>query len=665
MLKFIRKYQMLILVVGGSLLMVVFLLQPVLTQMAPSPKKSKIATLSDGTTFTQGDIIRAQAAITLLGRSNPRALQPVSMGGLGIDGATDQTAALHWLMLADLADQAGLVGEVGDGASWIDQIAEQEAFIQAQSELRQGSIRDMEAFQQRVTELKGQIISMISRNANAAAQNMNGSMEDVYRTLAEARGMYRLINTVYGVPSFSDARAKSVTKEMNDAVAVNAALIDSSLIADAIDDPSEQELEAFFSEFSGEERAQNEYSIGYLQPSRIKLGWIALNKQDFMDAIQIDRVEIHKIWNNNRETYPGDIAAERSKIEQQYREEQATSIMVEADRLIRAQVLSLTNNFNKVDGVIQLPEDWAQRAPKLDEIAETVTQRINEQFKLSMPTIEVNMIGDRWLSDQAITGLPGIGFSVYRVGSRQIPLYLLPQFFDPDAPEDIGLDVQPLLPIVDVAATDQQGNRYYAMVLDVREAGPADGIDDAGRDTVIADYKSLKAYELLQARKDELTAAIRENDDIAPAIDQIMAMTSNPEAVRPSVFREILVREGTIAPGRIARNVNPRLNSEDFRGDVLSAAQGLDPLIDPEQVKQDPIAVATGLPKSRSLALALVIAPRPLTQEAYRANAAIAMRQASGAEMSDAGYFENNPFSYTSLSERFGLEVLKDEEDEI
>ena len=93
MLKFIRKYQMVILVIGGSLLMVVFLLQPVLERLAPSPLKAKVASLDDGTVFTRGEIIRAQAAVTLLARSNPRALQPMSLGGLGLDSESERTAA--------------------------------------------------------------------------------------------------------------------------------------------------------------------------------------------------------------------------------------------------------------------------------------------------------------------------------------------------------------------------------------------------------------------------------------------------------------------------------------------------------------------------------------------------------------------------------------------
>lgn len=666
MLKFIRKYQMLILVVGGSLLMVVFLLEPVLSRLAPSPLKAKVASIDNGTVFTRGDIIRAQAAINLLGRSNPRALQPLGLGGLGIEGESERTAALHWLMFSDLAVRAGLVGEVGDGATWIDQIAEQEALLMATTEARQGGIPfSNQAIQARANEYKPQIISMINRNANAAASSMNGSMNDVYRTLAEARGMYRLVNSVYGTPSFSEAQAIDATRSQYDAVAVNAVVIDPSVIVDTIEDPNDEALGSFFGTYSTEQASENEFGIGYMMPTRIKMGWIALNKQDFMDAVEIDRVEIQKIWKRGQEdgSITGDFAAERTRIEQQYRDEQATSLMIEADRLIRAQVLAKTNNLNKIDGRTQLPEDWASQAPKLDEIAESVTTRLNDQFGVSMPTIEVTLIGDRWLSSNDIMDLGSVGFSAYRVGSNQIQMRQLPLFFAPDFEGNIPLDVQVMLPIVEQAATDAQGNRFYAMVLDVRDAGPADGLDDVGRDTVVNDYKLLKAYELLQARSEELARLARESGDLAPLVDQVMSMTSNPEAIRPGVMQQILVRKDTIAPGAIARNVNFRLNDESFRNAVLESAQGLDPLADPETLEQSPIVVSQGLPQSKSFAFAFVIAPRPLTLEDFRANAAVAMRQAGSAELRDAGFFDASPFSYEALSERYGLKILQEDDE--
>ncbi|HCT44575.1 MAG TPA: hypothetical protein DF699_05135, partial [Phycisphaerales bacterium] len=126
----------------------------------------------------------------------------------------------------------------------------------------------------------------------------------------------------------------------------------------------------------------------------------------------------------------------------------------------------------------------------------------------------------------------------------------------------------------------------------------------------------------------------------------------------------ILVRKNSIAPGRITSFVDPNLNDEAFRDAVLEAAGDLDPLVDPEAVSADPIAVGVALPASRSLALARLIAPRPLTLEEYRLRASQAIQQSAGLELMESGYLETNPFSFESLSERYGLEILVSEDDE-
>jgi len=664
MIKFIRKYQLIILVVGGSLLMVVFLLQPILTRLSPSTENAKVAKLSDGTSFTRGDLQRAKAALTLLRRSNPRALSDRSMGGLGLSSESEQTTSLHWLMLADHARKYGLVGEAGDGLSWIDQIAELEAAVQVRTEMQQGLHRTPQEQEQRLLNLKNQFANMINRNASSAANSMRGSMDDVYRTLAEARGMYRLMSGIDTMPAYSDINAIAAAEQLFDAVAVDAVLIDSTLVASSIEDPSDEQLQAFFDEFKDEEARDNEFGIGYLQPTRIQMGWFTVDKSTIMNAIQVDRVELNKMWRQDRTTYDKDFAFHRAELEQLYRDEKATDIMVEADRIIRSQVLAETNGLPKRDDVLQLPEDWESRYPKLEDIAETVTERINKEFDVTLPALEVNIIGDRWLNQLDISELEGIGSAAYRIGARQISMTALPLFFAPDVPTDIGLDVQPLLPIADHAATDQFGNRYYAMVIDVREAGPADGIDDAGRERVASDYKSLKGFELLSARADELVAMIKSEDDLGPAVDAVMAMSSDENSVRPGVLQQILVRESTIESGRITRSVSPQLNTELFRHSVLESAIGLNPLLDPETLDENPIALSVALPKSRALSLALLVAPRPLTLEEFRVRANQAIQQGAGQELRDAGYFENNPFSFEALSERYGLEILlKDDDD--
>ncbi len=681
MLKFIRKYQLFILAIGGSLLMVVFLLEPILTRISPSPMKAKVATLEDGTKFTRMDIQNANVAISLLKRVNPRALGPRTVGGMGLDSSSESNTALHWLMLARQAELAGLIGEAGDGASWIGELALSEAVIQAgpeaqnqaRMEVQQGLIASEAAFSQRyealtmqrAAELAPQFEQIMTRNVTLSAANAGGTMDDVYRILAQARGIYRMLSSIQRLPTFSDVNAIKAAHDALDSVAIDAAVINSSLITDSIADPSEAELQTFFDTYKSQSPADNDFNIGYTQPTRIQLGWITLDKNIFMNTVKVDRVELNKIWRQNRDQYIGDFALERPNLERQFREDTATDMLIEADRIIRAQVLSVTNGLPSVNGILTLPDDWDSRRPRLETIANTVVERINEQFSVSMPTPAVNIIGDRWLNANTVSTLEGFGSSSYRIGSRQIPAFGLPAFFELTEPNTTGLDVQVGLPLVDPASEDQVGNRYYAVILGTRVKGPADTIDDVTREQVLADYKSVKAYEMLLQQVEQFQTLIADTGSIAGAIDLAVSMSADSlTANRPGVLRNILVRRDAIERGNLAVFVDPSLNVEAFRDAVIASADSIDPLATPETVAQAPSPIVVPLPGSRSVALGMVIAPRPVTAERFTSMARSIIASTAQRELMDAGMIENDPFSFASLSSKFGLTKIDSDDDE-
>jgi hypothetical protein len=667
MLKFIRKYQLFILVIGGSLLMVVFLLEPVLTRLSPSPMKAKIATMADGSTFRRGDIQNANVAISLLSRVNPRALGARNVGGMGLDQSSESNTALHWLMLVKQAEDAGLVGESGDGAGWIEELATVEAQIQLQSMFQQGqaNFQTPEEAELFLQATRDQYMQIMSRNASLSASNAGGTMEDVYRILAQARGVYRMLASVQSLPAFSDLGAIDAAHTALDAVAVNAAIINSSLISSTVGDPGDETLQTFFETYKDLAPSENEYNIGYTQPTRIQLGWLTLDKNTFMNAVKVDRIELNKIWRQDRVKYPGDFAAERLELERQFREDLATDMMIEADRIIRAQVLAKTNGLPSKNGILELPEDWESQRPRLEQIADIVTERISEQFSVVLTRPSVDLIGDRWLNANSIRSLRGIGLASYRVGSRQIQTQFLPQFFELTEDNTTGLDVQVGLPLVDPAAEDQIGNRYYAVVLDVRARGGADEIGDVGRERVLADYQSVEAYKSLSAMIAQIEGEISANADLAPSIDMAMSLSEDPLSdQRPGVYKNILVLKETIDPGTSSANVDPRLNTEEFRNAVREAAENLDPLASPEDVLANPIPVVVAIPSSRSIAIALVVAPRPATNERFTQLANSLIRVTAQRELVDAGFAENDPFSFAALSKRFELTRLESDDDD-
>lgn len=669
MLKFIRKYQLIILAIGGSLLMVVFLLEPVLTSFQRSQMNRTVARLADGSKITQFELDRARGELELARRVAPAVFLPKQQQGLGLSpgGTTDSDDHVyHWLLLGRMAEQAGLVGGAEDGRALIELElrAELTEAIQALSfQVQQGAISPEEAMSQLGQYEASRRVQLDREVAMAAAGSRNTTEDDLWRALARFTGAYRLMQLYLTAPAFSPDGAKAGLKDLYDSVAVNAAIIPGTLLGTGLPDPTEEQLQAFFEPLAGVNPAEHPEGLGYVQPGRMRLGWLVLDREAIAAAVPTDRVEMRKIWEldsrkpEGQRLYPGDFSSERANIERDHRAARTDQLMGEADRVIRGEVLRATRTLERENNRLVLPADWNDRRPRLDAIAEAIVERMRDQgAPMRTPAVEIR--DNTWLRSTDIDPLPGIGRSFYRVGSRTIMTRELPTLIDDRGLiESMGLHVG--VPQVDPAAQDTMGNRYYLLVLEHRPAGPALSIDDAGRDRVLADYKSAEGFRLLTERLETLRAEATQENGVAGAIESLMADVDLSRVVRPGVLAGIRVSAEQITPSFQARFIDPRLNTETFRNAVLQSAEGLHPHTSPETLEANPRVVAVALPASRSIALARLLAPRPLTDEDFRSAMPAAIDQLGGLMMRrgiDAAGGAD-PFSFDSLRERFGLQV--------
>jgi len=667
MLKLIRKYQLIILAIGGSLLMVVFLFQPIIGKLSPDRRKETIAKLTDGTKFSGFDFERASFDLSILKRTYPRALGSFEQGGLGIEAGTEERSERHWLLLSKQASDAGLVGDAGEGRSWIPIIAMREARYFVVQQAQQGvfqlsnnpQIRNAQ-IEQGALEYLPQIENQIRRNVSMATGMVRGmSEDDVYRTLATARGIERFYEYFSSLPAFSDLGAMHAAKSRYDSVAVDAVLVKADLFISSIPVPSEDELQAFFDQYKADTPSDNDYRIGYTQPARVKLGWLTLNKQAIESTVVIDRVELNKIWRTDHtlpegtRKYPGDFAGERSNIEAAFREQRAFDILIEADRIIQSQVLQATRGLSKDENFFVLPDDWETKRPTLEAMAQAVVDGVQEQINVTIPLPTIDIQTDRWLNSENISALPGFGEASYRIGSRTLRTVLIPQASQSQEAAAL-IVIQPGIPIVNPAAEDAQGSRYYAVVYEVNPAGPADSIDDAGRDTVLRDYRTIKAYELLSENADSFAAAAAATNDLTPALDAAFALGGD-SVRRPTISLTLLVQTDSIARGRLALFVEPGLNTPEFRESIKTAVDGIDMLTTPEVIAQSPIIVATPIPSAKGIGIAKIIAPRPMTDEEYRGNLALIINEQSRTETRQALVeTQTSPFSLDALTDRYG-----------
>ncbi len=675
MLKFIRKFQLIILAVGGSLLMVVFLLEPVLTSFQKSQLNRTVARLADGGKVTLLDVDVARAEIDLARRVAGVVFLPREANGLGLspdDPGGANRHVYHWIMLSRMAEEAGLVGGAEDGRQLINiQIAaERRELIQrAQMAIMQGAMTPQEATEQ-IQQYETLRRSQLFRDVMQTAAYTQGATEDdIWGSLAKFMGAYRLLSLYQNAPAFSPAGAVAAMRELGDSVAVNAALIPGTLLAPEVPDPSEEELAAFFEARAGASPDEDEMGVGYVQPARVRLGWLVLSREDFNRGVEVDRVELQKMWRIDSEKpeadrlYPGDFASERARIEADYRRDRVDQLMVEADRVIRSEALKATRGLSREGGRMVLPEDWSQTGPRLDVIAEAVVTRLSAQGA-NVPTPTVEVPENRWFSGDELARVPGLGRAFYRVGSRTVLIRELPASIgEAGVVESINLQVG--VPQVEPAAVDAEGNRYYLLVLEHRDAGPARSIEEAGRDRVLADYKGVRGFEMLRERLDELESAAAGEGGVRAAVDLAVEQADLTRVVRPSVYRNLRVSTVQVLPSAQSPSIDPQLNGEAFRDAVLGAAEGVDPLASPEEVAAEARAVAVALPKARAVAVARVVAPRPMTREDFQESVQMALgllkRQEVEAALDETG--AGDPFSFETLRERYGLVVEGNQDD--
>lgn len=667
MLKFIRKFQLVILAIGGSLLMVVFLLEPVLTSFQKSQMNRTLARLGDGGKVTLLEFERARAELDLARRVAPVVFLPKQQRGLGLSFESDQNDdhVFHWILLSRLAEEAGLVGGAEDGRQMVElelqtEIAEA---VQALSfQVQQGMLSADEAMAQ-LTQYETMRRTQINREVAQTASFTRGATEDdIWRTLAKFTGAYRLMQLYLTAPAFSPAGAKQGLRELYDSVAVDAVVIPGTVLGAGLPEPSEEELEAFFGPRAGLNPFESEDGIGYIQPARVRLGWMVLDREAVAAAVPVDRVELRKIWDldsrkpEGQRQYPGDFNSERANIERDFRRDRTDQMMVEADRVVRAEVLRATRTLTRDGDRLVLPADWEAVRPRLDAISEAVVNRLREQeVMIRTPTVEIR--DNEWMGLEQIDRT-ALGRAFYRVGSRTVLVRDLPGLINENGVyADLNLQVG--VPQVDPAAQDTLGNRYYLLVLGHRSAGPAQSIADAGRERVVADFKSVAGFEMLRERMGELRSAALAGG-VAGAINGLMEQVDMTRVVRPGVLPGIRVSSQQVMPSPQARFVDPALNDAAFRGAVLAAVDGLDPLTGPEALDADPRAVAVALPRARSVALARVLAPRPLTEEDYRSAMPQAVDVLGGQVLRSAIEASGgvDPFSLESLRQRFGLRVL-------
>lgn len=599
MLRTLRKHNKWILVVGGSLLMVTFLISGTANQLQPNPAKQTVATVR-GDKITAGELNLAMREFEVLKEI---------VGGGYLQQLGDMQDGFSWFLLSQEAQRAGLVGGPADGMDWIGEIAQFRAssYIrsipqqQLQEEIRQAG--SQEAFvEQIVGALKDHLLKLVPTAGGQAGLNE----QQVGFALAKLRGVDRMYNLTLVAPRLSTARLAYEASSSLDVATVNAVILPAEPLAASLPEPTPEELQAQFAQYREAAPGGPGLGFGYLQPPRVKIGWMMVDRATITSAIQLNPVEVNKYWQQNRGAFPGEFSAERSKIEDVLRNQRAESILAEIDRVLKARVNQATRALD-IDGARKiLPSDWDTKKPTLEGLAADVATSIKDFASVSIVPPTVTRMDGRWIPIADLNVLPGVGSAVYTSATAQMSLGQLATRSH-ELADVTDLDLQARVPFVTTPLIDQAGNRYYIEILDARRQSVPESIDEV-REQVIKDARIAKAFERLASEAPEfrVTATLQGLDAVATAFEARFPGTD----VTP--LNQIMLTRTDVS--FLAQQVN----DEGFRNAVIDAASSIPATAKMDESNVDARTIAKPVPAIRSVVVAQITHREPVTVEALR-----------------------------------------------
>ncbi|MBX3359049.1 MAG: hypothetical protein KF745_11565 [Phycisphaeraceae bacterium] len=628
MLKFLRKYNRWILVVGGALLMVAFLLPQTVSQMGRGA--------GEGATYMRINDTKITGA-----QANRAKYEQYILEQLGL--MDKQTNLDTWILQSYEAAREGLIGGPEDGQRLLRDVANLVAQRQAMQAFQSG-IRDLD-----MSRLVENARSGVEQMALQSAASAHMTSDELYMALAKFRGVNRVESLYRAGPGALSIQREAIEGRHNfDQAIIDYVYLNSERLAPKIPKPDDAALAELFATYKGVKQGEGEYGIGYTLPPRVKIEWIALDRTEWEKQIPIDPIEVHKRF---LAANPGkadaasspEFETARPGIEAQIRKEKTDKILAEAVRTIRGEIAKSTMRLETAAAgeYFVLPPDWA--APSLESIRDTVAERIKTTSGISVtpPTVTVM---NSWQDRTALFGARNIGRAYLTRGNARILFADLSLRAKEIAPaNDLGIQERvPFGPI-----EDQSGNMYFFTVLAGRAESPPDSWEEI-RDRLTTDYQRLEAFKQLQADAPSLRQRA-----IASGIEGIANDRTflDPEAIDPfqripKVARDIRITRQDPIPFDI--------DTPQLRNEVMDTAEKLDPLKPVSEADAAVTTLAVPLPSKLAVAVIRITGFMPMTVEKMRQRD----RELAGMAAQDAFKdLTDDPFTLASYLKRYRVDT--------
>jgi hypothetical protein len=622
MLKWLRKYNSWILAIGGGLLMIAFLLPQTLQELGRSNFGRPIFKFDGGRVgperYQQADIERGILASLLRVDVSPQ-FRPFI--GDNVE---------HWIMMTSEAEAAGLIGGPDDGKAALELVAGEVATMSAR--FMGGDL----------AALTKQVLTTLQASVPTIAGNTKKTDDQVYQILAKVHGVLRLRASYLGAPRFSDRRLLSEARRVADTTRVQYVVFPAERYMLGIN-PTDTEIDAHFASFRDIQPGSGVHGFGYSQPARVKLSWLTIERASIRQVVQPDAVEVQKRFLRAFPSVPeGTVeSSEREKIANQLRDELTDQIMRTADQAVRGEIDKATRGLELDGAYRKLPDtfkpiDWVA-------IGKVIESRVLELHRTKIAVPLARLESSRWLNEQSLASLPGIGGAGIRSAQRTEPFATVAL----GVREIAGVNLSALQVGIPLSTPliDASGNHYFFNILDARKPSAPDSIDEV-RAQVVSDLKRLGGFDRLRSELEPLrTRAATEGIDALAAADlNFDGPAGAALAVRSAGFDQTRV-----VPS------DPAVDTPEVRDAIAAVARRIDPLADIEKTPAADRTLVVPLPKQLGVFVARVTGVSPMTLETFRSQQGRFVRSGQGEEFR-ALKAEDDPYNFLTLARRLKLD---------
>lgn len=498
MLKFLRRYQTWIMAIGGSLLMVAFLLPQAIQRFGNMARDKDVFRLTiDGetTTISASEWQNASSELAILeAMMNARDIGP-DLNFPPYDSDDPTSTGLHgtdhWILLKLAAQRAGLTGGPGDGDHQLQVKAAEYAAAQQVSP----------------DEVYARLVQMLG----SKARESNMTLEEGKQALATLEGIRRLLQAYTSSALPSDNRVRQLVDQFEDRVNVGFVLVDATnRIADE-PEPTEEALLDQFETYRDVVPGEGEQGFGYRLPDRVKVEYLTIQYQSLINSVEPSGLEARKWYQRFDERVPTNPDGSKRSFDEvtddainAYRRAKAEEKMTEISRFIRSELLKTVQPLPR-DGTYRvLPNDWAEKRVSFEALREAIEQEFGVTVEYHGDTKDWTAVSDLGSMDRigGATRLAGVARTSFRQlveAHREIGKSNIPGL-------QVGLADPSLLRRSDfnpgsVGASTFPSDAFLYRVIEVDLARAPTTLDEV-RDAVVKDVKRQSAYAKLTADLD-------------------------------------------------------------------------------------------------------------------------------------------------------------------